>query len=594
MARGAEGYRAGDGLAVKNRRTDRVWMAAACAVAAIAYLPLASWYVQGGDNAEFASLFATGGVAHPPGYPLYVLVLRAFSWIPARSAAHGAALVTALIAIAAVGMLARACRSWGASAEASAVAATAYAVSGSAWQLATHAEVFALNALVAAAIVDAAGPHARVRGAVRLALLGALAGLGLAHHTTILAMGPIGIVGVARGLRESKARALGYAALAFVAGLTPYAYALWRSHDARGWVWGAPMAVGDLVRHVRRTEYWEIATTDVRGPQPFGAHLAAFGEHLARDLAVVLVPLAVAGLVAAAWRAWRHRDRAQLSDVAALVASFALAGPVFLFMMARGIGNVPIGVLGVAGSIVARFYLLPLLLACVAVALGIDAAARRLHRARPIAIAALGACVVAAAFVGVRPRVVEQGRAIVEAYLVDTLQTLPPNAVVVGTGDHRMFGFFYAQRVLGVRDDVLYVDAHLARADWYRARLGLASAPRDADALVAWLAREPRPLFLTNDVDLASRASLPTYAIGTVVRVLPAGAATPSLDEHEAWNDALAPRLHRASTPPAEKWSWAADADDAYARGWLEVASRARACGDADRAARAIARANAR
>ena len=68
----------------------------------------------------------------------------------------------------------------------------------------------------------------------------------------------------------------------------------------------------------------------------------------------------------------------------------------------------------------------------------------------------------------------------------------------------------------------------------------------------------------------------------------------PTDGEIEAMNDALAPRLHRASVAPADKWGWASDADDAYARAWLEIASRARAKGDAEGAARAIARANAR
>src|SRR5262249_15743297 len=45
------------------------------------YAAFASPYVVAPDNAEFATLGALGGVAHPSGYPLYVLWLRAWSWL---------------------------------------------------------------------------------------------------------------------------------------------------------------------------------------------------------------------------------------------------------------------------------------------------------------------------------------------------------------------------------------------------------------------------------------------------------------------------------------------------------------------------------
>ena len=429
-------------------------------------------------------------------------------------------------------------------------------------------------------------------------LLGLLAGLGLSHHTTILAMGPIGVVGVARGLRETRnrGRAAIYGALAFAGGLTPYGYMLWRSHDpATGWVWGDPMTLASLLRHARRTEYWELAIGDGRGAVSYGAHLRALAEHLAQDLAWLLAPVALVGVVALFARARRERDVP--FDAIALVASFGLAGPLFLFLMSRGIGNVPISVLGVSGRIVARFYLLPFLLACVPLALGIDATLARVGRARSIACGAVASAVALVAIFVARPRVVEDGRSIVETYLVDTLQSLPPNAVLVGTGDHRTFGFAYVQGVLGVRPDVVWIDAHLVHTDWYRSRFRRAGAqplPSEATALVAHLAAGDRPLFLTNDVDLETRVTLPTYAIGTTLRVLPRESSLPQASEIEKLNDAVALHLHRAHTPPTDRWGWAADADDAYARAWLQLAGRFRSEGDTERANACVARANAR
>jgi hypothetical protein len=129
---------------------DRSTAALVALVAAAAYLPTAARSVLGGDNGEFATLFHAPGVAHPPGYPLYLLYLRALSGLPAASPAHGAALATALLGAAAAAALFSAGRAWGASRGASAFAALAWALSSLPWRLATQAEVFALNALLAA------------------------------------------------------------------------------------------------------------------------------------------------------------------------------------------------------------------------------------------------------------------------------------------------------------------------------------------------------------------------------------------------------------------------------------------------------------
>ena len=73
-------------------RDPVAWLLAGIVVAAgVAYGFAAVPFVLGGDAGEFATLFATGGIAHPPGYPTEVLWLRALHWIPCKTPAHGAA-----------------------------------------------------------------------------------------------------------------------------------------------------------------------------------------------------------------------------------------------------------------------------------------------------------------------------------------------------------------------------------------------------------------------------------------------------------------------------------------------------------------------
>ena len=76
---------------------------------AILYAWLAPSYFVDGESAEFSALAVAGGAAHPPGYPLYVMWLRAMAWLPGTPA-HAAALATVVLGVAACAVLHAACR----------------------------------------------------------------------------------------------------------------------------------------------------------------------------------------------------------------------------------------------------------------------------------------------------------------------------------------------------------------------------------------------------------------------------------------------------------------------------------------------------
>ena len=91
-----------------NIALERGGLLGLCCLAAYAWA--APSHVIDGDNAELSTLSATGGAAHPSGYPLYVLWLRAWSWLFCGTVAHRAALATAILGVLAVLALRAACR----------------------------------------------------------------------------------------------------------------------------------------------------------------------------------------------------------------------------------------------------------------------------------------------------------------------------------------------------------------------------------------------------------------------------------------------------------------------------------------------------
>ncbi|HEX8793224.1 MAG TPA: DUF2723 domain-containing protein [Polyangiaceae bacterium] len=557
--------------------------------ALVAYLGFACPYVLGGDAGEFTALFALGGVAHPPGYPLWTLLMRAMSWMPGATPSLAAARVTAIVGAIAVGLLYAACRSWGASRGASAVACVVYAFAPLTWIYATQAEVFALNAVLCAGLLALAGPACPLRGERRIVAAGLVVGLGLSHHPTFLALAPVGLLAVVRAWSEEgragRPRSWLLAGAALVLGLAPYDYVVWASRHPEGrWVWGGPMDAHGFFHHLLRTDYWSLRAEDTRVPVPV-AHLSAMGHSLAVATLWIGLPIAVLGLV----RGFR-RDR---GGGVAVAVSWLLAGPAVL---ATVVGR-PVGIYAL---IIERMHILPLLLLSIPLAWGVDAMLERAPRDARERIAA-GAAIVAMLVDAWRgpPRIAEYERPTVEHYLEDTLESLPPRAIVVGSGDHRFFGFLVEQQVLGLHRDVTYVDAGMLRTDWYRARIASALGDgvpvgSEAKGLVAAEASSGRQVYLTDSLEQLTPDGFQTEAIGTVSLVLPPGEPMLEPEVLEWTNQEWGQRFHRDRTRPEDPWSWAGEADRTYDTAWIALARAYRARGDAAGEARCLQRVGAR
>lgn len=554
----------------------------------------AAWFaglpraVLGGDNGEFATLFAEGGVAHPSGYPVYTLYLRAMSWLPAASPAQGAALATALVGLLALAVVEGAARAWGASPRGALVAATLVGVSPLMWRLSTHAEVFALNALVAASVIALAAPEGRWKGLRRAAALGAVAGVGLGNHLTCALLAPIGVYGVWRASRESSWRAAPVAVASALPGLATYATLWWTArHAGDRLVWGACETMRGLLAHALREDYGVARLSAGHGGALPAEHLTALAGSLWSNALGVGLVFAAAGV--ASTRAWSTRR----PEFAALLATWVMVGPAF-------VARFNIAPTGIGRQVIERFHLLPLVVMSVFVALGFDHLAQRLA-VSPRAQSLVGAILLGAGVAIAWPAVRAEHGPYVERYLRDTLRAAPRDAVIFGTGDYRAFGFPYLQRALGMRRDVLVIDPRQLLFTHYRRRverrLGRAlPAPRgtslsSGDVLQAALSTG-RPVLLTDVFSRTITERFTTWPEGTLIHVVPTGAAPPPLREvvqrNEAWFRAA------EQTPPGDPVDgWARAALSDYAAPWRTLAATVAGRGRPDIAAALAQRARA-
>jgi hypothetical protein len=553
---------------------------------------IAGWYLSpayfvDGDNAEFATLSVTGGVAHPPGYPLYVVYLRATSWLPGESAAHVAARATAVLGALTVIVLHAACRAWGARPWASSIAVAMYAGAPIVLRLNTAAEVFTLNILVVAVVLLLSAKDAPVRGAARTALLAFVAGLGLSNHHTCVLVAPIGLLGAIRGVRESSGPRVASIAIAIVAlilGLSPYLYTLCAPASAASW--GRIESLDDLFGLFTRRAYGGVgAFAPAAGEIQPARNILGLAESIGRGW--LWLPL-VAGLAIVVVRIRSSRTGEPRAGWTALAVSFCLAGPLL-------VARFNIAPVGMGLAICERFYLLPLALLVVPVAAAFqhvgDAIAARVRLPlfeRASLQNAVGVLVFAAAAGLSLPHLLATHSPAVQRGVENLLRSMPPDAVVIATADDVHFGSIYAQEVDAMRPDVAVVAWRMTTMPWYRelfARRGLlidpyANGPEKPSIRVArQVFASGRPLFV--DASLGNiLTELRSYPFGMMFRVLAPETAMPTLDEILAMNRAVLAQFDLSYARPTLAAPYAVAMHIRYVRTWDVLA---RALRDANR-----------
>lgn len=541
-------------------------------------------YIVENDQAELTTLAVAGGVAHPPGYPLHLLWLRGWVWLPI-SPAHATSLATGVVAAAAVAVLFHAARAWGARPLAVTLAVGVYALGPFVARYHCLAEVFALNHLVVASVLWLAAQQGPVRGHTRAAMLGLIAGLGLSNHLTCALVAPVGLVGLSRAARESSwPRAVGLALAGLGLGLLPYAYLLVAGDSLMGWA--PPETFGDLLDlFLRRAYGGPLAFSGAGADVSVLVYLQDLAHSLARGWAWILLPAGLLGLTLGILRSRGERRGAWI----ALAISIVLAGPVLAVRF-----DLPLHDVGT--WITRRFHLLPLTLLVIPVAIGIDQCATWFaERAPNLATSrvpvVLVTLVLLARGITTLPYLARFQSPAMERGVEHMLRSLPAHAVVLGGVNELDVGTRYLQLTRGVRPDVLFVRWQDLAIDWYRRRFvhyGLDFTPAPGEPFKLRLAEHVlatgRPLFvgLSHGRDLEP---LGRYPFGVVYRILPRGVFPPSAQEVFEMNRALFETLDLRYPRPGPDDETATWMHQHYQDHWRRLGDAMLRAGDRERAA---------
>ncbi len=412
--------------------------------------PGLTWSHDGADGGDLISAAATNGVAHPSGYPVYLVLAKFFQLWPVGSLAFRTNLLSALAATAATFLLygilvwlpaSPVQGNW----LAGWIAAGLFGISPLVWSQAVITEVYTLHAAFVTLVFFLAlsFPSSPKRHNF---LQGLVLGLAAANHLTSLFMLPIVFISSfwKKTFRDIDGTSIRLFIGAFGLGLSAYALLPLRASTLPPVNWGNPTTLGRWV--------W-LVTGQLYQNRLLDLTLAGFLQRAQSYLGLLLEQFDLPGM------------------------TLALIGVIFFFKPSRlyfiTIASAVLSFLfaAVYNSFDAYVYLLPIL---VSMAIWIGIATGGLMRwgstrKRVTEFATLAVTVVFGLMLLLQrwPQMDASRDTRAEDFGAQAMQLIPPDGLVFADGDRAIFTLWYFHYALRQRPDVVIVATDLLYYDWY-------------------------------------------------------------------------------------------------------------------------------
>ena len=448
--------------------------------------------IPGGDSGELVAEACHLGVAHPPGYPLYTMLVHVVTRVlpgggsPAWranmfSAACGGLAATFL-------QLTVGGRSWGA-----VLAGALFALSPLTWEYSVGSEVFALNNLAAAVLLWAVTRYARTRAWADVLLGAALCGVALTNqHTIVLFVAPIVcwvLFSERAQLSVARVRQL---CTVFLLGLSPYLYLWWAARfNPQPGSWGDTGSAAGFLHHLRRGDYgtFRLFSSD-QDSEGLSERLLAYAHDLVTSQSSALCGvLAVAGILhtlraglcGAVSDEPATEEKTRTTAVAAVgsrdAAVLLVVMYAFYLIVFHSLANLPLNEALLFG-IHMRFWMQPNAVYFVWVGFGFDAifrfACSRMSwlssSLRPLVGGALAVALISSQLDAALPLSDHSESWHMHNYAKAILAPLPRNALLFTNYDQQWTSIRYLQRCEDFRRDVQVVQLSMSSFKWFAKR----------------------------------------------------------------------------------------------------------------------------
>ncbi|KAJ0411625.1 hypothetical protein ATCC90586_004094 [Pythium insidiosum] len=453
-----------------------------------AYMALGVQRLPGGDSGELLAEACLGGVAHPPGYPLLLLVLRLTKQLGTIFAPGVPFVVLANGLNAAFAAAAAACVShsvWLIADRQAPIAAVfaglLFASSELTIEYAVGLEVFALNNVLVGALHISFVRHFVEPPSVANLVAGAfLCGLGLTNqHTIILYEVPM-ILWVLFTSRPSVAM-LARLAAAFLLGLAPYTSTLLAAQAPRPGSWGDTSTIGGLLHHILRREYGTFKLSpQTASTETVGERMSFYLADAIQEIGPLGVWLAALGLLAlltvGLHRVAPHTKARPPTSISRWLGLAQLSCWAFYLGVFNSLANLPLAS-PLPREVTRRFFLQPHLLLAVWSGVGVAALELLAGRGRVAGdVSVVGRSLSLTVAVAVLARrhlwaaldPALESLDLIRAFGEHLLDGLPVNAVLLSYTDIQWNSVRYLQVCESQRSDVQHLNLQVMAFPWFR------------------------------------------------------------------------------------------------------------------------------
>lgn len=416
------------------------------------------------DSGELAVAVASGGTAHPPGFPSYVLAAQLVSLFPwgelaaklAFFSSLSAAIAAGLVAVASLALLYRNSSSeqpkQSNNVKLRIIAVTTgvtFGLSTTMWHYATVIEVYTFHVLLVSAIwvlLFRCTEHPSRRNAVWVGLVfGLAAGV---HHITLALCVPAFVYFCAKSIRRGSdfMVIVRWSLLGLVAGLLVYCLLPFGASRQAIFNWGNPDTLERFWAHVSAKQY-RIAVFGV-SYQGFFDQVKYFIDNIFFQFTPLATPLIALGM----WELYTKKSPFFASMLMVIFFDFAYSAN---FNNAEDKD---------------AYYLVSHLVLALALSVGLTKATSLLpnqtSKATHVA-ASLGIFLPLLCVALHYERSNKRQYKIAIDYVENALRSVPPGGLLL-TGDWQLYSpYLYMRHVNGFRTDAVVIDLHLLRRTWY-------------------------------------------------------------------------------------------------------------------------------
>ena len=425
------------------------------------YLPTLAHHLPGGDAGDLATAACQTTVAHPPGYPLWVLIAKSALLIPYGSPIWRLSLMSALHGSATAALIAAVLWRVGIFWPLTLLGAALFSFTSNVWFFAVTPEVFSLNSfLVMLAFYAAIRADQQQTWHWRF-VSGLALGLGFAnHHTSLALCGPLALVSLTKARSPGEfLRGGSVMAGGLLVGLLPYAYLPLAALSQSIYSWSDPTTFGGFWHHVLRADYGTFRLSSGSSTVSLGHNLGLYGTYLMKEsftLAPILMLLGLYGLCTSASRRQNPLLWGMLATCLYLVVFHAAANLYFEYDLHR--------------QVLSRFWIMPQLVVVMVSMIGLDVVARwcggRLQT--PLMVLSLVAIVLIPFTRRVHVDISNDDT--IEQFARADFAAMPEGSMALLRND-LSFPIVYLQACQGVRPDVHLINRAFLTREWSREKV---------------------------------------------------------------------------------------------------------------------------